>query len=476
MAPPRRRRRGPLKGGGTKGGRGGFLSRTAGGTKRKTSGSKVATGGTSTDREKGIAAYQSAQSNKIKGLEQSIGSLDRRINKALKDGNTDLAKDLRSRLNKFTTKLGNEKALRTDGGVVRTSSGAVVTTSDGSPVLTSRGLAAFNQTKDRDFLDPTRNLINKYPDQYAKMYPITNQVRQGLPGSRLLKGIAGVEDKAQALTEKKLPGERYALDKTFGAFERDIQTIDDFDKATDVAPPGVPSVDITGRELDVAPAGVPFQTMVDSDQPSFPTIVNPTEFDASSAGLDKNVALGDDGYKTVKADTFVPKVVDFADAQRVNPKLIDLVQPSFAELDQQFKDESLEQKSPPEMTTMSGADFASQVADNNLRLKESVINDPSLNNNQKQAIVNQIDNLTQFQPTIDQTSILDADPGQSMFPTASINALNAANPASEAAALEILNSLDNQNQGFNLLNFLGNTFDANPDQQGFQLFNLNPKR
>jgi len=39
-----------------------------------------------------------------------------------------------------------------------------------------------------------------------------------------------------------------------------------------------------------------------------------------------------------------------------------------------------------------------------------------------------------------------------------------------------LNSLDNQNQGFNLLDFLGESFDANPDKSGFQLFNLNPNR
>ena len=42
----------------------------------------------------------------------------------------------------------------------------------------------------------------------------------------------------------------------------------------------------------------------------------------------------------------------------------------------------------------------------------------------------------------------------------------------EAAALEVLNSLDNQNRGFSLADL----FDANPDKAGFQLFNLNPNR
>ena len=433
-------------------------------------------------RESGIrAAKTTTTTSKIKGLEQSVGSLDRRINEALKQGNTDLAKDLRSRLNKFTTRLGDERAIRS-GGVLRSNDGRVVRTSTGRPVLTSEGFDIFNKTKDMDFLDPTRNLINKYPDQYAKMYPITDQLRRGLPGIRAAKEFLGMDDKKQKFTDSKMPGIRYPLDKTFGAGEGIEAVMDDriiageFDKGLDVAPDAVSSVDITGRAMDVAPPGVPFQTMVDSDQPSFPTIVNPTEYDLSTADMDKEVALGDDSYKTVKADAFVPKVVDFADFQRVNPKLLDLTQPSFAELDQEFQKESLQQKEPPKMTTMSGSDFVNQVAQNNLQLKENVINNPSLNNAQKLAIVNQIDNLTQFQPMIDQTSILDVDPGQSMFPTASINALNQANPESEAAALEILNSLDNQNQGFNLLDFLSDSLDANPDQPGTQFFNLNPIR
>ena len=57
-------------------------------------------------------------------------------------------------------------------------------------------------------------------------------------------------------------------------------------------------------------------------------------------------------------------------------------------------------------------------------------------------------------------------------PTAVINQLNAANPASEAAALEVLNSLNNQNRGFSLADI----FDANPDEAGFQLFNFSPNR
>ena len=183
----------------------------------KGSGADVRTGGESTGRESGIMASQTK--DKIKSLEQSVGSLDRRINEALKQGNTDLAKDLRSRLNVFTTRLGDERAKQIAGGVMRTKDGRIIRTSSGRPVLTSSGLAAFQDTKDIDFLDPTRNLINKYPKEFAKMYPIQDQLRQGLPGTRILKGLAGIKDKQQKLTEQDLPGIRYPLDRGFGAGE-----------------------------------------------------------------------------------------------------------------------------------------------------------------------------------------------------------------------------------------------------------------
>ena len=51
------------------------------------SGADIRTGGTSTGRESGIIASQNQ--DKIKSLEQSVGSLDRRIENALKAGNLD---------------------------------------------------------------------------------------------------------------------------------------------------------------------------------------------------------------------------------------------------------------------------------------------------------------------------------------------------------------------------------------------------
>ena len=182
----------------------------------KGSGADVRTGGTSTGRESGIIASQNQ--NKIKSLEQRIGSLDRRIENALKDGNLDLVKDLRSRQNKFTTQLGNERAIKA-GGVLRDNSGRIVRTGDGSPVFNNKGLGVFNQTKDMDFLDPTRKLQNEYPEEFAKMYPITNRLNRGLPGVALAKQALGIEDKPIAYTDDEMPGIRYPLDVGFGAGE-----------------------------------------------------------------------------------------------------------------------------------------------------------------------------------------------------------------------------------------------------------------
>ena len=424
-------------------------------------------------RESGIAANQTK--DRVKSLEQSVGSLDRRIENALKAGNTDLAKDLRSRLNVFTTRLGDERAIR-GGGVVRSGQdGRIVRTSDGRPVLTSKGLGIFEKTKDMDFLDPTRNLINKYPDQYSKMYPITDQLRQGLPGIRIAKEFLGMDDKKQKYTDDDMPGIRYPLDKDFGAGQgmQTPEVIDDFDKSQDRAPDAVP-LDTFDKALDVAPPGVPFQTMIDvADQPSFPTIMNPTEFIEGTQDLDKNVALGQN-YKTVDADTFVPPTAPFVDKQRVNPVLMDAAQKSFQEQMEEFNQENqMQQKAPPQMTTMSGEDFQMQQKDTAQRAIENIIADPSIPPEAKQNTIDYINSIQTFTgPSM--IDMIQSDAGQAPMsnPTEVINQLNAANPESEAAALEVLNSLNNQNQGFSLADF----FDANPNKPGFQLFNFNPNR
>ena len=73
-----------------------------------------------TDRKGRYLAAQAKKTRKDKSneLKESIGSLDRRVQKALGSGDTDTAKDLRSRLNKFTTDLGYEEAIM-GGNVAR---------------------------------------------------------------------------------------------------------------------------------------------------------------------------------------------------------------------------------------------------------------------------------------------------------------------------------------------------------------------
>ena len=293
MPPPRRRtRRRPSKGG-TGGARGSFLARTSGGTRRPKG--KVASGGTSTGRESGIAASQ--KTNKIKSLEQSVGSLDRRINKALEAGDTNTAKDLRSRLNKFTTQLGDERAKQIDGGVARTRDGSIIRTSSGRPVLTSSGLAAFRDTKDKDFLDPTRNLINRFPEQYGQMYPITDQLRQGLPGIRIAKEFLGMKDKEQKLTEQDLPGIRYPLDREFGAGEGEPffggrSRDPDFDSYPYIAP--IEPVTITDLEDDKS---VPFTDNVLPYQ--FPVINSETRSEVVDQTMGDIIDSGTQDFATL---------------------------------------------------------------------------------------------------------------------------------------------------------------------------------
>ena len=147
--------------------RGSYLA--SGGSRGDRIRSRTATGGTSTGRESGIAAANTYDRNKKeRSLEQSLGSIDRRVEKALEDGNTDLAKDLRSRQNKFAKLLGLERVRKTPGGTIQGN----VRMRDGTRPMTTAGFDVFQDTVDRDFLDPTRRLQNLYPEQAREMYPI----------------------------------------------------------------------------------------------------------------------------------------------------------------------------------------------------------------------------------------------------------------------------------------------------------------
>ena len=226
----------------------------------------IRTGGSSTGREKGIMASQKA--NKIKGLEQSVGSLDRRIQNALNKGDTDTAKDLRSRLNKFTTNLGYARAAKSDG-VQRDSSGRIVYTGSGNPVMNSRGRTIFDETKDQDFSDPTRKLQNTNRGSYNEMYPISGGINKAL--KYLSKDFS---NKDIPYNLQDMPGIRYPLeeDPFFGGRSRDPNYRQDFfsapleevtisdlvdDKSqpftNDVVPYIHPAIDINTRNEVFAP-------------------------------------------------------------------------------------------------------------------------------------------------------------------------------------------------------------------------------
>ena len=480
MPPPRRRtRRRP------QGGKGGSRRGRPGGSKNKRSfkqfrdrnkrKSNVATGGSNTGRESGILASQNQ--DKIKSLEQSVGSLDRRIEKALKAGNLDLVKDLRSRQNVFTTRLGDERAIQA-GGVMRTGDGKIVRTSDGRPVFTNKGLGVFQDTKDRDFLDPTRKLQNENPEEFAKMYPITNRLNRGLPGAALAKQALGIDDKPIAYTDDDMPGVRYPLDKDFGAGEGEPEPImiDDFDKALDVAPDAVPLPDVIIREKPEPDFRV--------DSPRFRNPAEETgflEFGDNLKTIDEARIQGPDMVKTNFLDMGDNlKTIDNARVQGPVEK-----EPPITGL----KDENIIMPG----TQVSGENFANQVAANNVQLKQRVVDSPELNNEQKEMILNEIDSMTGFQPITDQTSLLPtSNADQVIFDQCITDALNRmgqpqvvpqefnvvdpsiVDPAAEADALETLNSLSQENPS--LLQRILNNLDADTDRQGFQLFNLNPNR
>jgi hypothetical protein len=126
--------------------RGAYLS--SGGSRGDRIKSRTATGGTSTGRESGIAAANTYDRNKKeRSLEQSVGSLDRRVKKALESGNTDLAKDLRSRQNNFVKQLGLERARKIGGGTIQGN----IRTSDGRRPLTTQALMNFNELLTKTF-------------------------------------------------------------------------------------------------------------------------------------------------------------------------------------------------------------------------------------------------------------------------------------------------------------------------------------
>ena len=195
------------------------------------------------------AARGIATANKEKKLQQSVGSLDRRVEKALAEGNTDLAKDLRSRQNKFVKDLAMERARKVPGGTIQGN----VRMSSGDPILTSKGFDAFQETVDQDFIDPTRKLQNLYPNEFGKMYPITNVINRGPFAFQGLQAAFGNKERKQIpYNLDDMPGVRYPLDAVPVRTRSDRQepldegpfTISDRQDPLDVDPQPLPLISV----------------------------------------------------------------------------------------------------------------------------------------------------------------------------------------------------------------------------------------
>ena len=201
-------------------GRGIAAARTSGGNRRT---ADVRRGGTSTGRESGIAAANKFdRTKKAKSLQQSIGSLDRRVENALKQGNTALAKDLRSRQNKFVKDLATKRAQESMISSAPLSQRDEIKKrikANPNVIVGQDAFDVFQETIDQDYLDPTRKLQNEFPDQFREMYPIGSRLQMGLPTVQAVKGMFGIDDKPIPYNLPDMPGVRYPLDITFGAGE-----------------------------------------------------------------------------------------------------------------------------------------------------------------------------------------------------------------------------------------------------------------
>ena len=159
--------------------------------------------------------YGKSYKQKSDNLKQSIGSLDRRINNAIKSGDVDQAKDLRSRQNKFVQNLA-DTAVRSAvyGGNDELTIQGNIRTSSGGPVLTTKGGQLRQSVIDRDFLNPTRRLQNEFPGEMKTMYPVSQAAQRGPFAVQAIKKMFGLEDKPIPYSgEGIMPALRYPLDE-----------------------------------------------------------------------------------------------------------------------------------------------------------------------------------------------------------------------------------------------------------------------
>ena len=203
--------------------------------------------------------YGKSYKQKSDNLKQSIGSLDRRINNAIKSGNVDQAKDLRSRQNKFVQNLADtavrEAASPYGGNNPELTIQGNVRTSSGGPILTTKGGELRQSVIDRDFLNPTRRLQNQFPGEMKRMYPVETAAQQGPFAVQAIKKMFGMEDKPIPYSgDGIMPALRYPLDEQNMAAAEDPGIFsNEGDFATPVARAEAPFELVNVGGLDLGP-------------------------------------------------------------------------------------------------------------------------------------------------------------------------------------------------------------------------------
>ena len=261
------------------------------------------------------AARTASKGNTQNSLQQSVGSLDRRIKTALQKGDTDKVKDLRSRQKKFVKKLGLSRAHEAMINAAPLSQrDQIKKRIKANPnMLNTVGKDIFDETMDQDYIDPTRQIQNEYPEAYSEMYPIASQLQAGLPGVRFAKEFFDMDQKKIPYNLEDMPGVRYPLDPVAVRTRSNRQSPLDEDPFT-----------ISDR-----------QPGLDFEKPTLPGKDEVTDKDRQAAidrGIDPNFifpVIDDPDTPIVESDVNTGSALQLAEAANTQGTLSDLVRPEF---------------------------------------------------------------------------------------------------------------------------------------------------
>jgi len=461
-------------------------------------GADVRTGGESTGRERGILqSTKYIPKKKIKSLEQSVGSLDRRTQNAIDKGDAELVKELRKKKKQFVKKLGYARAHEAmiSAAPLKLRDQVKKRIKANPNMLDSTGFDIFQETMDQDFIDPTRKIQNENPELFGDMYPFSSALQGGLPTVQVIKKAFGADDKQIPYNLEDMPGVRYPLDKTFGAYpadEKEPIKSEFLNRPTMTAP----NVFATGPESNVATEeqkqaaidrGIdpnfifslsddPRTELIESDlntgtalqlaeaantkgeladilpkdaSPEAqaelseflnrPTMTAPNVFalpESSKEALNEQADLNRKEYelqtygKEITADDLAKADINPAFYnQKFSTPIIQQQLLKSGVLQNEQVQPALQEKTfvSPETKTfapvlglqdqnvllpgsqVSGADYLTQVAENNEMAKNQIMNNDNLNIIQKEQLVNNLDNTTNFTPFTDPL-LADSDP------------------------------------------------------------------